>query len=53
MIRSNAFGMFLVSLLFGTAAFAQSAKAANCEFWFSVRELGTKPDDRWVSQVLG
>jgi arsenate reductase len=29
MIRSNAFGMFLVSLLFGTAAFAQSAKAAK------------------------
>ena len=29
MIRSNAFGMFLVSLLFGAAAFAQSAKAAR------------------------
>ena len=29
MIRSNAFGMFLVSLLFGGAAFAQSAKAAK------------------------
>jgi arsenate reductase (thioredoxin) len=29
MIRSNAFGMFLVSLLFGAAAFAQSAKVAK------------------------